>query len=232
MAIHLAYGRHLAYLGLVACGMRDGACGTLYRCQSKLGKCVGCRCCCSFSFYWQRVACGMWQLHRLEVDAVPPTSYECGHITWKWAKSHTDQASTTDTHTCAQRKRCRDVKSCDCDGDCVCVAGHANSRVFVGQHFRLRSGGGFNAIWGLWSWPPPNQTSFKCAVVTARLHLLLLFPVFYSLSALSAAANEFLRSVGDVRCAYRYICIFADSSALAYSILLQQNITQMQNTQL
>lgn len=128
----------------------------------------------------------MWQLHRLEVDAVPPTSYECGHITWKWAKSHTDQASTTDTHTCAQRKRCCDVKSSDCDCDCVCVAGHANSRVFVGQHFRLRSGGGFNAIWGLWSWPPPNQTSFKCAVVTARLHLLLLFSVFFfSLHSLS-----------------------------------------------
>lgn len=108
---------------------------------------------------------------------MPPTSYECGHITWKWAKSHTDQASTTDTHTCAQRKRCCDVKSCDCD--CVCVAGHANSRVFVGQHFRLRSGGGFNAIWGLWSWPPPNQTSFKCAAVTARLHLLMLFSVFF-----------------------------------------------------
>lgn len=135
------------------------------------------------------------------------------------------------THTCAQRKRCCDVKSCDCDCDCVCVAGHANSRVFVGQHFRLRSGGGFNAIWGLWSWPPPNQTSFKCAVVTARLHLLLLFSVFF-LSALSAAANEFLRSVGDVRCAYRYICIFADSCALAYSILVQQYITHMQNTQM
>lgn len=136
-------------------------------------------------FLFLLTACCMWHvLHRLEVDAVPPTSCECGHITWKWAKSHTDQASTTDTHTCAQRKRCCDVKSSDCDCDCVCVAGHANSRVFVGQHFRLRSGGGFNAIWGLWSWPRPNQTSFKCAVVTARLHLLLLFSVFFSLCTL------------------------------------------------
>lgn len=145
---------------------------------------------CSFSFYWQPVACGMWQLHRLEVDAAPPTSFECGHITWKWAKSHTDQTNTL-THTHARRGNVAMSRASRR------VAGHANSRVFVGQHFRLRSGGGFDAIWWLWSWPP-NQTSFKCAVaIVAACHMQ-----HCSISALSRQMS-FCGQQATINCSWR-----------------------------
>lgn len=166
---------------------------------------------CSFSFYWQPVACGMWQLHRLEVDAAPPTSFECGHITWKWAKSHTDQTNTlthnTHSHSGAragEMLRCQELR----------VAGHANSRVFVGQHFRLRSGGGFDAIWWLWSWPP-NQTSFKWAVAACHMQHCSV-SAFSALSVgkwVFAVSKQRSTAVGDVRYSYRYICIFGDSWA-------------------
>lgn len=64
----------------------------------------------------------MWQLHRLEVDAAPTTSYKCGHITGKWAKSHTDEArpGQRSTHTHARAEdmlRCQELRL-----RCVCVA--------------------------------------------------------------------------------------------------------------
>lgn len=93
------------------------------------------------------------------------------------------------------------------------VAGHANSRVFVGQHFRLRSGGGFDAIWWLWSWPP-NQTSFKCAIaVVAACHMqqcgiAALLPFLHSQSA-----NEFLRSASNDQLQLAMCDIPIDTSA-------------------
>lgn len=174
----------------------------------------------------------MWQLHRLEVDAVPPTSYECGHITWKWAKSHTDQASTTYTHTHARRGNAAAMSRA--------ATATATASVSRGMQIReclwvnifgcaraadLTPFGGFGL--GRRQIKPVSN-----ALSSQQGCICCCFSLFFFLSALSAAANEFLRSVGDVRCAYRYICIFADSCALAYSILVQQCITQMQNTQM
>lgn len=151
----------------------------------------------------------MWQLHRLEVDAAPPTSFECGHITWKWAKSHTDQSNTlthnTHSHSGAragEMLRCQELRVASRGmqiRECLWVNIFGCARAAVLTPF-----GGFGL--GRQIKPVSNALSLSSLLATCSIAAFLHF-------LHSQSANEFLRSASNDQLQLAMCDIPIDTSA-------------------
>lgn len=211
-------------LGLLGAGMRHAACGMGHVACVQVSLQVGkvrwllfLFVQCSFSFYWQRGACSMWQLHRLEVDAAPLRHQQASNaVTSHRSGPSPTQTRHTHTHVDMQAQgKCCVVKSfASRRGACkfASVCGSTFSAALGGAV--LTPFGGFGL--GRQIKPVSNALSSlpaTCSTATLQHCSIAAFSALSVSKWVFAVSKQRSTAIGDVRYSYRYICIFGDSWA-------------------